>query len=539
MRRRTTTTFTGIAATRCSPPPVLARGPSALSPRPRRAGRHHVGRRRLGCPQPVTPGRLHGLRLRPVPGPEPVGDGRLAAASRRTSRSASTSPAPPAACRVQPNLTPTWVTTQLRQRLAAAPDHARPAGLLQPALPALRQRPRINADPGATGATPRPAGRARPRRDKTVAAAQALGHLAGQHALVRPRGLRRHQHRAAASRRWRSSAPGPSSSTPSRYVSGVYSSAGSGIRMLDEARVKTARRRTTSPTRSGSRAGTARPTRPRRTSATRGWQPGGRMKQYRGGHNETVRRGHDQHRPRLPRPRLAPTAPPVRATTATACRSTSPTTRGSRRLEDPRRLVKALSACSPSRRRAPGGHRRAGPAGRPASVNAWQKAARPPGRAAMDPPRVDDAARDRTAAGAEARLDRRGRTRPPAGPQRRARRDEPRRSPAPSTSDPAAVAAWQPSTASPSTVSRRRVVGRSRNRRHLEPTLVSRAAGRGAGSARRSARPAPAKKPRPSVPAPVRSSTACSGCGIRPTTLPRSLVMPAMSCSEPLGLSSR
>src|SRR5205809_445248 len=28
---------------------------------------------------------------------------------------------------------------------------------------------------------------------------------------------------------------------------------------------------------------------------------------------------------------------------------------------------------------------------------------------------------------------------------------------------------------------------------------------------------------RPSVPGPVRSSTACSGCGIRPTTLPASL----------------
>ena len=47
------------------------------------------------------------------------------------------------------------------------------------------------------------------------------------------------------------------------------------------------------------------------------------------------------------------------------------------------------------------------------------------------------------------------------------------------------------------------------------------------------------KKPSPSVPEPVRSSTACSGCGIRPTTLPRSLVTPAMSRSEPLGLSSR
>src|SRR4051812_20072322 len=33
---------------------------------------------------------------------------------------------------------------------------------------------------------------------------------------------------------------------------------------------------------------------------------------------------------------------------------------------------------------------------------------------------------------------------------------------------------------------------------------------------------------------PVRRSTACSGCGISPITLPRSLVTPAMSCNEPL-----
>ncbi|MGX1156045.1 hypothetical protein RKD39_003623 [Streptomyces albogriseolus] len=48
------------------------------------------------------------------------------------------------------------------------------------------------------------------------------------------------------------------------------------------------------------------------------------------------------------------------------------------------------------------------------------------------------------------------------------------------------------------------------------------------------------KNGRPSVrPVPISDSTACSGCGIRPTTFPASLVMPAMSLSEPLGLKSR
>ena len=45
------------------------------------------------------------------------------------------------------------------------------------------------------------------------------------------------------------------------------------------------------------------------------------------------------------------------------------------------------------------------------------------------------------------------------------------------------------------------------------------------------------KKVRPSRLGPKPSSTACSGCGMRPTTLPRSLVMPAMPREEPLGLS--
>lgn len=48
------------------------------------------------------------------------------------------------------------------------------------------------------------------------------------------------------------------------------------------------------------------------------------------------------------------------------------------------------------------------------------------------------------------------------------------------------------------------------------------------------------KKGRPSVrPVPMRGSTACSGWGIRPTTLPASLLIPAMSRIEPLGLKSR
>src|SRR5436190_11389000 len=45
--------------------------------------------------------------------------------------------------------------------------------------------------------------------------------------------------------------------------------------------------------------------------------------------------------------------------------------------------------------------------------------------------------------------------------------------------------------------------------------------------------------PRPSVPGPVSGSTACSGWGMRPTTLPAALQIPAMSRRLPLGLEPR
>jgi hypothetical protein len=47
------------------------------------------------------------------------------------------------------------------------------------------------------------------------------------------------------------------------------------------------------------------------------------------------------------------------------------------------------------------------------------------------------------------------------------------------------------------------------------------------------------KKRSPSVPGPKIGSTACSGCGMRPTTVPEAFEMPAMSRYEPFGLTSR
>jgi peptidoglycan hydrolase-like protein with peptidoglycan-binding domain len=91
------------------------------------------------------------------------------------------------------------------------------------------------------------------------------------------------------------------------YVSGVYSSAGSGIRMLDDARVD-------EPTayHLPDQIWIARWDGAANTSTTYirddGWRPGGRMKQYLGGHDETwggVRINIDRNFLNLGRPRAA------------------------------------------------------------------------------------------------------------------------------------------------------------------------------------------------------------------------------------------
>ncbi len=115
-----------------------------------------------------------------------------------------------------------------------------------------------------------------------------------------------------------------------------------------------ARRLRRCPTRSGWPAGTGRPTPARPTSATTAGAPARRMKQYQGGHDETWGGVTDQHRPQLPRRRQGRRSPsrgdPLRRHRG----STSPTTQSlGRRHHGPPRRVKALSACSRSRRPTP------------------------------------------------------------------------------------------------------------------------------------------------------------------------------------------
>jgi Rv2525c-like, glycoside hydrolase-like domain/Putative peptidoglycan binding domain len=188
------------------------------------------------------------------------------------------------ACRVQPNLTPTWVTTQLRNGWKLLPITLGPQASCNARFPRYAHDVRISADPGKAGryATARRQGAA--EADKTVAAAKALGLSPGSTLWYDLEGFDATRHGCRYSAMAFLSAWTRELHTL-HYVSGVYSSAGSGIWMLDQARMKT-------PTtyHLPDQIWIARWDGQANTSTTyisnAGWQPGGRMKQYVGGHNE-------------------------------------------------------------------------------------------------------------------------------------------------------------------------------------------------------------------------------------------------------------
>ena len=139
------------------------------------------------------------------------------------------------ACRDQPNLDPGVGEHPARERLAPSPDHARPPGLVPAAIPPVRRR--LQDQPRAGGRQVRQGTHDGPgQRTADAGRRPGAGARAGQHALVRPRGFRRLEQ--ALSRvgarlpEWWNSVV-----KAAGYVAGVYSSAGSGIKVLDDARV--------------------------------------------------------------------------------------------------------------------------------------------------------------------------------------------------------------------------------------------------------------------------------------------------------------
>jgi hypothetical protein len=189
------------------------------------------------------------------------------------------------ACRSQPNLSKTWVNTQLRNGWRLLPITLGPQASCNPRFPRYGHDETINPRPGANGRYARARTQGRAEAVKAVAAAQALGIAPRSTLWYDLEGFDNTQTRC------RESALAFLSGWTSKvhalnYVSGVYSSAGSGIKILDDARVN--------------RPGVfnlpdmiwlARWDGMANTSSSYiredGWRPGGRVKQYQGGHNET------------------------------------------------------------------------------------------------------------------------------------------------------------------------------------------------------------------------------------------------------------
>ena len=188
-------------------------------------------------------------------------------------------------CRNQPNLTPSWVGSQLRKGWRLLPITLGPQASCHPSFPRYNDDRTISPRPGSSGRYPRAREQARYWAGESVDEAKRLGIVRDSTLWYDLEGF------DLGNTRCRESALAFLSAWTTRlhglgYVSGVYSSAGSGIKMLDDARVKRPDAFTLPDriwiARWDGNANT-------RTDYIRddGWLPGGRMKQYRGGHPET------------------------------------------------------------------------------------------------------------------------------------------------------------------------------------------------------------------------------------------------------------
>ena len=188
-------------------------------------------------------------------------------------------------CRNQPNLTPSWVGTQLRKGWRLLPITLGPQASCHPSFPRYSDDHTINARPGSNGSYPRARKQARYWAGQSVEEAKRLGIVRGSTLWYDLEGF------DLSNTHCRESALAFLSAWTTRlhtldYVSGVYSSAGSGIKMLDDARVNRPKAFTLPDriwiARWDGNANT-------QTDYIRndGWLPGGRMKQYRGGEPET------------------------------------------------------------------------------------------------------------------------------------------------------------------------------------------------------------------------------------------------------------
>ena len=187
------------------------------------------------------------------------------------------------ACRSQPNLSPTWVAAQVARGWRLLPIALGPQASCQPRFPRYADDFTISPKPADGYAVAAAQGIA--EADKNAADATAYGIGAGSTLWYDLEGFNLNDTHCRESAlvfvsNWVTQIKARG------YVAGFYSSVSSGIKMLDDARTQ----------RPGvfalpDRIWIARWDGVANTSTSYipedGWRPGGRMKQYLGGHNET------------------------------------------------------------------------------------------------------------------------------------------------------------------------------------------------------------------------------------------------------------
>jgi len=188
-------------------------------------------------------------------------------------------------CREQPNLTPAWVSKQLRSGWRLLPITLGPQASCSTHFPRYGHDKTINSTPGKEGKYWYARKMGLEEAAKTVRAAQRLGLSRGSVMYYDLEAFNE------SNGRCRESALYFLSSWTSKlralgYKSGVYSSAASGIKALDDARVNRPGK-FTMPDQIWIADWDGKANTSSRFVRESGWQPHRRVKQYRGGHNET------------------------------------------------------------------------------------------------------------------------------------------------------------------------------------------------------------------------------------------------------------
>ena len=248
------------------------------------------------------------------------------------------------ACRTQTNLTPTWVRNQLSAGWHLMPITLGPQASCSTRYPRYGRNIDPTINPSSTNSYSAARAQGRAEAKKAVSTAKYLGIVPGSTLFYDLEGFDTHRSTSCTtSAKWfvhswtiQLHALG--------YASGFYSSASSGIRMLDDARV-TAGNPFHLPDQIwiadwNNRADTS-------SSYIRsdGWQPYSRAHQYRGGHNETwggVTINIDRNYLNLRAPNIAQPAPAPAPTPSPAPTPTAPKYTGTS-TSDPRCTPTSIS----------------------------------------------------------------------------------------------------------------------------------------------------------------------------------------------------